>query len=78
MCLSIPAEVKKILPDHMAIVSIDGVGKEISTALIEDLAVGDYVLIHVGHALTKIDSAEARRTLELLQELSGERQELQS
>ncbi len=72
MCLAIPAEVTKILPDEMAIVSIDGVSKEISVALIEDLAVGDYVIVHVGYALTKIDPEEARRTLELLRELSAE------
>jgi hydrogenase expression/formation protein HypC len=74
MCLAIPAAVTKLLPDEMAIVSIDGVSKEISVALIEDLAVGDYVIIHVGYALTKIDPEEARRTLELLRELSAEGQ----
>ncbi|KYG20721.1 HypC/HybG/HupF family hydrogenase formation chaperone [Bradyrhizobium sp. AT1] len=74
MCLAIPAEVTKLLPDEMAIVSIDGVSKEISVALIENLAVGDYVIIHVGYALTKIDPEEARRTLELLRELSVEGQ----
>jgi hydrogenase expression/formation protein HypC len=70
MCLAIPAEVTKILPDDMAVVTIDGVSKEISVALIEDPAVGDYVIIHVGYALTKIDKDEAVRTLELLRELS--------
>ncbi len=74
MCLAIPAEVTKLLPDDMAVVSIDGVSKEISVALIEDLAVGDYVIIHVGYALTKIDPEEAKRTLDLLRELSGEGQ----
>ncbi|MET4279223.1 MULTISPECIES: HypC/HybG/HupF family hydrogenase formation chaperone [unclassified Bradyrhizobium] len=74
MCLAIPAEVTKLLPDEMAIVSIDGVSKEISVALIENLAVGDYVIIHVGHALTKVDPEEAMRTLELLRELSAEGQ----
>ncbi|MDD1526625.1 HypC/HybG/HupF family hydrogenase formation chaperone [Bradyrhizobium sp. WBOS7] len=74
MCLAIPAEVTKLLPDEMAIVSIDGVSKEISVALIENLAVGDYVIIHVGYALTRIDPEEARRTLELLRELSLEGQ----
>ena len=74
MCLAIPAEVTKLLPDEMAIVSIDGVSKEISVALIENLAVGDYVIIHVGYALTKIDPEEARRTLEVLRELSVEGQ----
>ncbi len=70
MCLAIPAEVTRILPDDMAVVSIDGVSKEISVALIENLAVGDYVIIHVGYALTRIDPDEAKRTLELLRELS--------
>ncbi|MDH2357077.1 hydrogenase expression/formation protein HypC [Bradyrhizobium sp. JR4.1] len=74
MCLAIPAEVTKLLPDEMAIVSIDGVRKEISVALIENLAVGDYVIIHVGYALTKIDPEEAMRTLELQRELSAEGQ----
>ncbi|MFB6421405.1 MULTISPECIES: HypC/HybG/HupF family hydrogenase formation chaperone [Bradyrhizobium] len=70
MCLAIPAEVTKLLPDDIAVASIDGVSKEVSVALIEDLAVGDYVIIHVGYALTKIDPDEARRTLELMRELS--------
>ncbi|MBC9876816.1 HypC/HybG/HupF family hydrogenase formation chaperone [Bradyrhizobium sp. INPA01-394B] len=74
MCLAIPAEVTKLLPDAMAVVTIDGVSKEISVALIEDLAVGDYVILHVGYALAKIDPEEARRTLELLRELSAEAQ----
>jgi len=74
MCLAIPAEVTKILPDDMAVVSIDGVSKEISVALIENLAVGDYVIVHVGYALTKIDPDEAACTLELLRELSADTQ----
>lgn len=74
MCLAIPAEVTELLPDEMAVASIDGVSKEVSVALIEDLAVGDYVIIHVGYALTKIDPDEARRTLELMRELSSEGQ----
>lgn len=75
MCLAIPAEVTKILPDDMAVVSLDGVSKEISVALIEDLAIGDYVIVHVGYALTRIDPEEARRTLELLAELSAQGRE---
>ncbi|MGY3079369.1 hydrogenase expression/formation protein HypC [Bradyrhizobium sp. LM6.10] len=72
MCLAIPAEVTKLLPDDMAVVSIDGISKEISVALIENFAVGDYVIIHVGYALTKIDPEEAQRTLELLREIGAE------
>ncbi|WP_035983621.1 HypC/HybG/HupF family hydrogenase formation chaperone [Bradyrhizobium sp. STM 3843] len=69
MCLAIPAEVIEFLADDMAIVSIDGVRKEVSVALVEDLAVGDYVILHVGHALAKIDPAEAQETLDLLRQL---------
>jgi hydrogenase expression/formation protein HypC len=78
MCLAIPAEVTELLGDDMARVSIDGVGKIISMALIEDLKVGDYVIIHVGYALTKIDSDEAQRTLALLAELGTVQPELAS
>ncbi|MGJ4946563.1 HypC/HybG/HupF family hydrogenase formation chaperone [Bradyrhizobium sp. HKCCYLS1011] len=76
MCLAIPAEVIEFLADDMAIVSIDGVRKEVSVALVEDLAVGDYVILHVGHALAKIDPAEAQETLDLLRQL-GEYAEAQ-
>ena len=68
MCLAIPVRVVEILPDDMAKVSLDGVVKTVSTALVEDLAVGDYVVLHVGYALAKIDPEEAERTLELLRE----------
>jgi hydrogenase expression/formation protein HypC len=68
MCLAIPAEVTAILPDGMAKVSLDGVTKTVSVALLEEVAVGDFVVLHVGHALARIDAAEARRTLALLAE----------
>lgn len=65
MCLAIPVQVREVLPNDMAKVSLDGVVKTISTALIEDVQVGDYVVLHVGYALAKIDPEEAERTLEL-------------
>ena len=68
MCLAIPALVSELLPDDMAKVSLDGVTKEISLAMVEDVAVGDYVIIHVGYALSKIDAEEAAKTLALLAE----------
>ncbi len=78
MCLSVPAKIAKMLPDDMAIVSIDGVSLEISIALIDELDVGDWVLVHVGYALAKIDPIEAKRTLKLLQELGSAAPELRS
>ncbi|WP_440249956.1 MULTISPECIES: HypC/HybG/HupF family hydrogenase formation chaperone [Bradyrhizobium] len=71
MCLSVPAKIAKILPNEMALVFIDGANLEISIALLDELDVGDFVLVHVGYALAKIDPAEAKRTLELLQELGA-------
>ncbi|PZA11259.1 hydrogenase assembly protein HupF [Rhodopseudomonas palustris] len=69
MCLAIPAEVVELLPDQMARVSLDGVSKVISVALVEGVAVGDYVVVHVGFALTRIDPEEAKQTLALLAEM---------
>jgi len=69
MCLAIPVKVEKILADDTAIVDIGGVKKEISVALIEDLAIGDYVIMHVGYALNKIDPDEAIKTLALFNEM---------
>lgn len=66
MCLAIPAEVVALLDGDRARVSVGGVTKDISLALVEHVAVGDYVLLHVGFALGKIDAAEAQRTLDLL------------
>lgn len=66
MCLAIPVEVREVLSDDMAKVSLDGVVKVISTALIDDVKVGDYVVLHVGYALAKIDPEEAQKTIELL------------
>ena len=69
MCLAIPVKVEKILADDTAIVDIGGVKKEISVALIEDLSIGDYVIMHVGYALNKIDPEEAAKTLALFSEM---------
>jgi hydrogenase expression/formation protein HypC len=52
----------------MARVSLDGVVVNASVALLEDVAIGDYVVLHVGYALAKIDEDEALRTLSLLRE----------
>jgi hydrogenase expression/formation protein HypC len=70
MCLAIPALVTELLPDGMARVSLDGVAKVISLALVDDVAVGDYVILHVGYALTRLDADEAERTLTLLDEMA--------
>lgn len=70
MCLAIPVQVTEVLSGDMAKVTLDGVLKVISTALIDDVRPGDYVILHVGYALTKIKPEEAERTLALIQEAS--------
>jgi len=69
MCLAIPALVVELLPNDMARIDLDGVRKDISLALVEDVAVGDYVIVHVGYALQKLDPDEAAETLALFAEL---------
>jgi hydrogenase expression/formation protein HypC len=75
MCLAIPVQVTELLDGAMARVTLDGVKKEISLALVDDVKPGDYVILHVGYALNKIDPEEAERTLALLAE-AGQLQDL--
>lgn len=71
MCLAIPARVVEVSPDDMAIVDLGGVRKGISLALVEDVAVGDYVIVHVGFALNKLNAEEAEKTLALFAEMGA-------
>lgn len=69
MCLAVPAEVVALEPgEDSAVVSLDGVRKRVSLALVEDVALGDFVLVHVGFALAKVSPEEAARTLALMAE----------
>jgi hydrogenase expression/formation protein HypC len=68
MCLAIPIRVEALLPDGMARVTLSGVSKIVCIALLEGVEVGDYVLIHVGYALTRLDPEEAEHTLALMRE----------
>lgn len=69
MCLGIPGKVVEIRNDgplQMAIVDFGGVRKEACLAYVPDVAIGDYVIIHVGFAISRLDEDEALRTLEML------------
>ncbi|TXT34638.1 MAG: hydrogenase expression/formation protein HypC [Comamonadaceae bacterium] len=70
MCLALPARVVELLPNLRAIVDLGGVRKDVSIDLVDDAQVDDYVIIHVGYALGKIDPEEAQRTLALFAELA--------
>ncbi len=68
MCLAIPARVVEVAANDVAIVDLGGVRKDISLALVEGVTVGDYVIVHVGYALTRLDPEEAEKTLALMAE----------
>ncbi len=72
MCLAIPARIEQLLDSENAVVDFGGVRRTVSLALIDDAAVGDYVIVHVGFALQKLDIEEAERTLRLFAEMNGE------
>ena len=65
MCLAIPVRVVQLLDEQTAVVDLDGIRKEISLALVDGVQAGDYVILHVGYALSRLDPAEAERTLAL-------------
>ena len=71
MCLGIPMKVIKI-NDGLGVVELGGVKREISLQLVEDIKIGDYVIIHAGFAIQKLNEEEAEETLSLLREIAGE------
>ena len=71
MCLAMPARVVEIREGDLAVVDLAGVKKEISLALVDQVAVGDYVILHVGYALQKLDTEEAEKTLQLFAEMAA-------
>ena len=68
MCLALPAQVISLGADYQATVDLGGVRKTVSLELVDDVAPGDYVIVHVGYALTRLDADEAERTLALMAE----------
>ena len=68
MCLAIPARIVEILPNAEGVVDVGGVRKRISLELVSDVVPGDYVIVHVGYALQRLDPDEAARTLALFAE----------
>ena len=69
MCLAIPSRIVRI-EDQMAVIDVDGVTREASLLLLEDARVGDYVIVHAGFALHKIDEEAARESLDLLRDVA--------
>jgi hydrogenase expression/formation protein HypC len=70
MCLAMPVLVLELTSGDQATVDLDGVRIEVSLALVEDVQPGDYVILHAGYALQKLDREEADRTLALFADLA--------
>lgn len=68
MCLALPARVVEVRDLETAVIDLDDVRRVISIALLEGVQVGDYVIVHVGYALSRLDPEEAERTLALMAE----------
>ncbi len=71
MCLAVPAKVVSLNDDGSATVSIGGLKKTVSVALLDDVHLGDYVVVHTGFALSRLDPEEAEATLALLREVAA-------
>jgi hydrogenase expression/formation protein HypC len=68
MCLAVPARIIETGDAGLGKAEVGGIVKEVNLSLVDDVAVGDYVIIHVGFALSKLDADEARETLKLFAE----------
>ena len=70
MCLAIPSKITQI-DNEMATIDVDGVKRSASLMLLEDAAIGDYVIVHAGFAIKKLDEASAMETIRLLKEAAA-------
>ncbi len=68
MCLALPVRVIEKTAGDGAIVDLGGIRKEISLALVDGVEIGDYVVLHVGYALARLDPEEAEKTLALFRQ----------
>jgi len=74
MCLAIPGQIVEFVdePNRLAKVDVAGVQRNVNIGLLDHVVVGDWVLIHVGFAISAIDEEEAHATLRLLQQMGAE------
>ncbi|HVP32162.1 MAG TPA: HypC/HybG/HupF family hydrogenase formation chaperone [Steroidobacteraceae bacterium] len=71
MCLAIPVRVAARLDESWIETEVGGVRTRVSASLIDEVAVGDYVIVHAGFAIARLDVAEAEKTLALFEELAA-------
>jgi hydrogenase expression/formation protein HypC len=75
MCLAIPARITDLLPGGLAKAEVGGIVKEVNLSLVDNVVIGDFIIVHVGFALSKLQPNEAEATLALFAEagaLTGE------
>ena len=70
MCLAVPMKIDSIDQDKMAVAEIDGCTCKVNLALIDDVGEGDYVIVHAGYAIEKLDRQEADARLALFEDLA--------
>jgi len=77
MCLAIPGKIVEMVDEEnrIAKVEIGGVRRGVNVGMLDDIKIGDYVLVHVGFAMSKVDEQQAEETLRLLQELGSYQEE---
>ena len=71
MCLAVPMQITRI-QNEVASCEIDGVKREASLIMLDGAQIGDFVLIHAGFAIEKLDPLEAQKTLQLFREFAGD------
>lgn len=70
MCLAVPMRVVEVLLSSRAVVEAEGLSRQVDVSLLDDVVVGDYVIVHAGFAIEKLDRAEADARLELFAEMA--------
>lgn len=70
MCLAVPMRISAVLGDDWVDVEVGGVVSRVSVALIDDAVVGDYLIVHAGFAIARLDVADAEKTLQLFEEIA--------
>lgn len=79
MCLAIPGKIVEIVDaaNQLAKIDIGGVRRNVNIAMLDDVNIGDYVLVHVGFAMSKINEQEAQETWRLLEEMGAAQEEVE-
>lgn len=70
MCLAVPVRVIEVCDDAWAIVDLGGVTSRVSLAFVDNVAAGDYVIVHVGHAIARLDVEQAEESLALFRQIA--------